>query len=499
MFKFFINFFLVLLFINTANADDTQYYWKGFNIEGSSASSVAQQIQTKVNASVSYCATYELLASGDSSYEMTCYRSSGSRYNSWIISRLTCSSDSTLEFCQADYEPPVEMCEDGYPPNVYGYEDYCDRPTPKLCTDGSYVESTSFCPVTSSVCTDYDTCYNYAQSQANCFSNSSTFTFNYQSPNAFDFACETIDTSSPDHPDNGGNADGNEYNDPLSPEAPITSGNSDPSALAAAIGLELRSDFGNVERAVRDGISSAESNTDRTIEAINSAQTNLEASLSDIESAISEGNSADNGSSSVVDSVNNASSSITDSVDQSSSTILDGLSDSTNDVVGSVNGVNQSVNSGTAILSSQLSDISSKLENLESCDPNTDAQNCEGEHGITSDFITSVMDSLESLFDSENESSLETIKSEISDIESVSPLDSSVLEGVFDPILNVIPQPQECVPLTFGDTSKPYSFTLSCEFSDKFKAIFGFLLAIYTVQSLIGIIVSSARPRQEGN
>lgn len=496
--------FIFILFLSigfSANATEPAqagYYWSGLGEEGFSPSEVASLMMPKISA----CASYELEGFGSpiTSYKMTCYSSSGSKliYTKSIV-RYRCTSTSDFESCEADYEPPVEMCSDGFPADVYGYEDYCDRPTPKLCTDGSYVESTSFCPVTSSVCTDYDTCYNYAKSQTNCLSDSSLFTFNYQSPNAFDFACETIDSTSPDNPINGGNADGNEYNDPQSPEPPITSGDSDPSALAAAIGLELRSDFGNVERAVRDGISSAESNTDRTIEAINSAQTNLDASLSDIESAINDGNSADNGSSSVVDSVNDASSSITDSISQSSSNILDGISNSSDDVVSSVDGVNQSVVSGNVALYGQLSDISSKLDNLKSCDPNTDAQSCEGEHGITSSFITSIMDSLESFFESENESSLETVKSEISAIESISPLDSSTLNGVFDPILNIIPQPQECIPLVFGDLSKPYSFTLSCEFSDKFKAIFGFLLAIYTIQNLIGIIISSARPRQEGN
>jgi hypothetical protein len=491
--------FLTLSFsVHATELGQAGYYWEGVNKYGSSPTETASLVQEKYGI---YCPTYNLEPVGSPvhSYIMTCYRPSGSTYNTTHIARHACTSTSDFESCDADYVPPVEMCEDGYPPNIYGYDDYCDRPTPKLCTDGSYVESTSFCPVTNSVCTDYDSCYQYAKSQTNCLSDSSSFTFNYQSPNAFDFTCEPIEPTSPDNPTNGGNADGNEYNDPQSPEPPITSGDSDPSALAAAIGLELRSDFGNVERAVRDGISSADSNTDRTIEAINSAQTSLNTSLSNIESAINEGNSLGDGSISIVDSVNDASLNISNSIDQSSLNTLDAISGSSDDVVSSVNGATQSIISGNAVLSNQLSDISSKLENLEACDPNVDSRNCEGEHGITSDFITSMMTSLESLFNDENEASLETVKSEINAIESVTPLSSSTLDGVFDPILNVFPHPQECIPIVFGDLSKPYSFTFSCEFSDKFKAIFGFILAIYTIRSLIGIIISSARPRQEGS
>ncbi|RDL42620.1 hypothetical protein DN730_18610 [Marinomonas piezotolerans] len=391
------------------------------------------------------------------------------------------------------------MCSDGFPPNVYGYQDYCDRPTPKECDNGEYVEEGAYCSVSNGVCADYDSCYQYAISNANCSSTSSLFSFNYRDPNNWDYSCGDIDPASPDHPSNGGNADGNEYNDPQSPEPPISSGDSDPSALAAAIGLELRPDFSNVERAVRDGISSAESNTDRTIDAINSVQSSLETSLSSIESAIDESNSSDNGSSSIIDSVDGASANISDSIDQSSSDISSAVADGTGGIVDSVNGLNNSVSSGNGIISSQLTDISSKLDNLKSCDPNVDPYGCLGEHGITSGFITNIMDTLTGVFNDENEKALDSVKSEISTIESASPLNSSVIEGIFDPILNVLPQPQECIPLIFGNPSQPYSFTLSCDFSDKFKAVFGFLLAFYTIQQLIGIIISSPQPRQEGS
>lgn len=487
------------------NTNDGEYgsYWynlSSITLQGSSSYEVAMLSCTGNCVDVTYHDDFTYTNGTLRVRYYQLFENGSSGYIAISVLKDSCdSSTSNIASCQEGYQSSPQICEDGYPPNVYGYEDYCDRPTPKQCADGSYVESSSYCPVDESVCTDYDTCYQYAQNQANCYSDAAAFTFNYQSPSAFDFSCETIDTSSPDHPDNGGNADGNEYNDPLSPEATITSGESDPSVLATAIGLELRSDFGNVERAVRDGISAAESNTDRTIDAINSAQSSLDASLSNIESAINEGNSADNGSSSIVDSVNGASSNITDSISQSSSDALNAISESSGDIVDSVQDATQSIIAGNSVLSDQLSEISSKLDDIESCDPTNDATSCEGEHGITESFISSMMNTLEALFDDENESSLETIKSEVSSIESVSPLDSSVLDGVFDPLLNVIPQPQECIPLTFGDSSKPYSFTLSCEFSDKFKAIFGFLLALYTVQSLIGIIISSARPRKEGN
>lgn len=401
--------------------------------------------------------------------------------------RMACkASTSDIASCQEGYQPPVDMCSDGFPPNVYGYEDHCDRPTPKQCSDGTYVKAGGYCSVSVGVCSDYDSCYQYAMSKASCSKTSaSVLTFNYRDPTSFDFACETIDPSSPDNPSNGGNADGNEYNDPQSPES-TSSGNSDLTSLATAIGKELRGDFGNIERAVRDGTTAANANTDKTIDAINTAQNDLNNTLTDIKSAIQDGNNTDNGSEAITDSINTSSSKITSAI-----------SNSSNDISGSVNDLNQTVASGDSVISGQLSDISSKLENLKPCDPNTDAKSCEGEHGISSSFITNVMDTLQNLFNDENEKAVTSIKGEVTSIQGSSPLDSSVLDGLFDPILSIIPQPRECSPIIFAP-SKPYSFTISCEFSDKFKSIFGFLIAIYTIQSLIGIVLSTASPKSQG-
>jgi hypothetical protein len=501
-FKFFLSALTLLLSSYSFSSEGTAgYYWFNSSLTSKMGSTSHEVAMLSCSAPC-----VDMIFDSEGSYTngtifvryKSLLESGQTGYVTLQINRKACDAYSTnVASCQAGYGTP-QMCSDGHPPNVYGYEDNCDRPTPKLCENGEYVEDTAFCSVTNGVCSDYDSCYQYALSKSNCSESPSVFKFNYRDPNNFDFACETIDSASPDHPNNGGNADGNEYNDPQSPEPPISSGNSDPSALAAAIGLELRSDFGNVERAIRDGIRSADSNADRTIEAINSAQSNLNSTLSDIKSSIQEGNAADDGSSSIIDSVNNASSNISDSINQSSSDISNNIANGSSDIVDSVNGLNNSVSSGNGIISSQLSGISSKLDNLKQCDPNLDPQSCEGEHGITGGFITNVMDTLTGVFNNENETALDTVKGEIGDIKSLSPLDSSVIEGVFDPLLNIIPQPQACIPLTYADQSKPYSFTLSCDFSDKFKAVFGFLLAFYTIHQLIGIIISTAQPRQGG-
>lgn len=496
-FTFFL--FLFLAFsVKAVESPQARYYWRGHSLNGSSPSAVATSIQNKVG-STTFCVSYDLKPFGDPvAYSMTCYRSSGSSYGSYNIVKSLCSSSTDAESCQVGYQPPVEMCSDGFPPNVYGYEDNCDRPTPKECDNGEYVQEGAYCSVSNGVCSDYDSCYQYAISNANCSSSSSRFSFNYRDPNNWDYSCADIDPTSPDHPNNGGNSDGNEYNDPQSQEPPISSGNSDPSALAAAIGSELRSDFGNVERAIRDGISSANSNSDRTIDAINSAQSNLNSTLSDIKSSIQDGNTADNGSSSIIDSVNSASSNISNSINQSSSDISSSIYNGSGDIVDSVNGLNNSVLSGNGIISSQLSGISSKLDDLKACDPDLDPQSCQGEHGLDGSFISTIIDAIQGTFDQERDDAIDTVKGEIEELKTTSSfaetLSKSELTSIWSYFLNIWPSPSACIPLRFGGGSQVWSFTITCEFSDKFKSIFGFLISIYTILQLVDILFTGIRP-----
>jgi hypothetical protein len=194
---------------------------------------------------------------------------------------------------------PIELCSDGLPPDLNGYY-ACDRPDLKECPDGRYIGIDSYCPSTPPpLCTDHDTCYTYASNEANCPS-TSVFNFDYKSPTDFSTECVTILPGSPDNPGNGGNGDGNENNDPTSD--PVTKvSDLDAESLADAIDESLRDDFGNIERAIREGDSKIASSIDDNTNSGNSNARKLEGAVDDLKSSNNTGMS---GISSSIDGTN---------------------------------------------------------------------------------------------------------------------------------------------------------------------------------------------------
>lgn len=178
---------------------------------------------------------------------------------------LTCDSGYVINngICQLINPSQCnDTCSDGFPPNVYGYEDFCDRPQPKLCGDGSHVRADI--GICKTACFDQQTCFEYAQNQNSCPAND-LFEFFYVDPSNWSSSCTTIADTSPDHPNNGGNADGNENNDPGSPPGKSVS-ELDPRSFAENIDRVLRDDFASIERAIREDTRKGVDNTQAIIE-----------------------------------------------------------------------------------------------------------------------------------------------------------------------------------------------------------------------------------------
>lgn len=207
--------------------------------------------------------------------------------------------------CPQPTQPTV--CQDGFPPEAgqaLGYST-CDRPPIKQCSDNTFVLATNFC---TTVCADYGSCLEYAKSHNSCPAGD-LFVFNYQDPDNFSSSCTTIASDSPDNMTNGGNYDGNPFNDPNSPTATgsyssPSAGDIDPQSLASYIDTALQDNFDALERAQRDTTKQSKQNTN-----------SLQSSLNDLESTNSQGfnslgNAVGYGASAIQGSINNLNNSL---------------------------------------------------------------------------------------------------------------------------------------------------------------------------------------------
>lgn len=477
--KYFI--FISILFSSYSYADSNDglygYYWSaGSNLLGSTSYQAAMAECALYAASNPSCVGVSLQSSGATyAYYKRVLSNGGLSSVQVSVVRSQCtSSTSNIASCQQGYGAP-QLCSDGFPPDLLGYYG-CDRPALKQCSDGSYVNKSSFCPLAPQVCSDYDTCYNYALNGANC-TGSTYFEFNYTNPQNFSFECSVIEASSPDNLANGGNADGNPDNDPTSPVSPTVS-ELDPTSLSNAIDSSLQDNFGNVERAiresgsgiedsVRDGTSKADQNAQAIKDALNGLGVGTGQGFTDLKTAINNG------------------------FLQLGTTTYNGSSN----IVGSVNGVKNSVDAGNVT----LSQISGKLDQLKECEPTVNNNYCENPHGLDSSYVGSITDAIQGTFEQEKTSAIDTVKDEINDIKNNNPfsedLPTNELYVIWGYFTNIWPAPSECVPLVFGNLSKPWGVTITCKFSESFKSVFSWLIAIYTIHSLVDILFSGIRPK----
>lgn len=164
------------------------------------------------------------------------------------------------------------FCDDGFPADLLGYIG-CDRPLLKQCSDSTIIIATDACNI---VCGDRSTCEDFALLNTTC-TTSQLPVFDYTNPDNWSMTCTDIDVSSPDNPVNGGNADGDIYNDPFSTPPTTTTADAAPTTTAGAIGTELEDDLANIERAIREQTTNDDLNTTDIVSSIIQASPDLTA------------------------------------------------------------------------------------------------------------------------------------------------------------------------------------------------------------------------------
>ena len=173
------------------------YYWSINNNLSTNASTALESASLRCQSITSFPLCSSVSVDNNRVFENSAwYRlnlSNGQTSVAFEVSRYSCTDlSSNVPSCQ----PDPNICADGLPPNLNGYLG-CDRPNLQQCDDGSYILASSICSISPPVCTDYESCLLYAQSQVDC-STGQNLEFNFESSQNWTYSCDLSDDSQPD-------------------------------------------------------------------------------------------------------------------------------------------------------------------------------------------------------------------------------------------------------------------------------------------------------------
>ncbi|HHX8261982.1 TPA: chemotaxis protein [Vibrio diabolicus] len=251
-------------------------------------------------------------------------------------------------------------------------------------------------------------------------------------------------------------------------------------------------------------------NTSDTLAAIKSMNSDLNAQLTGINNDMNKNQaetksaldalkaSVDLNTDTVVDNANHVANAI-----QGQSDMLSDIGNNTNRLLTSAN--NQ-LSNGFGQLSSDLGELqetnqqgfdelSDKLDDLKPCVPTPENRFCESPHGLDSNFVGDALTQADSIVSGALGSYESTVVGAANDLleKNITAESEAHITAVSDSFLNLLPQPSECMRLSLP-TLNGGNVSISCEFSHKLKMILSILIYIYTIKTLVEILLTEVTP-----
>ncbi|WP_350940583.1 hypothetical protein MRO13_16365 [Vibrio metschnikovii] len=175
-----------------------------------------------------------------------------------------------------------------------------------------------------------------------------------------------------------------------------------------------------------------------------------------------------------------------DLFDESTDGIIDAIGQASSGQIAATNQVSESI--------AGLSESIAGLEFGQPCDPNTDPRSCEGEHGLSTDYIERIYDetiqSATNIDDLVTAEYLETIAQEANS-ERFQPLEKEG-RALVDYFIDLLPASQPCDfdTLQLGR----FTFQMTCDSVQFLKDILSFVFYLYTVYALMNILLDQVTP-----
>nr|WP_321460776.1 chemotaxis protein [uncultured Vibrio sp.] len=142
-----------------------------------------------------------------------------------------------------------------------------------------------------------------------------------------------------------------------------------------------------------------------------------------------------------------------------------------------------------------FAELSDKLDDLKPCEPTEENNYCENPHGLGSDYVGDVLTQADKAVSGAMNSYEKTVTDAAKDLieKNLTAESEGHINAISDSFLSVLPKPTPCMNLSLP-TLGGGSASISCEFSQKLKMIISILIYIYTIKTLVEILLTEVTP-----
>ncbi len=142
-----------------------------------------------------------------------------------------------------------------------------------------------------------------------------------------------------------------------------------------------------------------------------------------------------------------------------------------------------------------FAELSDKLDELKPCEPTEENNYCENPHGLGSDYVGDVLTQADKAVSGAMSSYEKTVTDAANDLieKNLTAESEGHINAISDSFLSVLPKPTPCMNLSLPTLGGGRA-SISCEFSQKLKMIISILIYIYTIKTLVEILLTEVTP-----
>ncbi|HCG7374377.1 TPA: hypothetical protein NJ393_000225 [Vibrio parahaemolyticus] len=175
---------------------------------------------------------------------------------------------------------------------------------------------------------------------------------------------------------------------------------------------------------------------------------------------------------------------------------IDGsIQSQTNQLSSKLGDVKGAIDGQTDALGNALDELGNKLDDLKPCEPTKENNYCENPHGLGSDYVNDALNQADKAVSGAMSTYEKTVTDAANNLleKNLTTESEGHISAISNSFLSVLPEPSQCMNLSIP-TINGNQVSIDCQFSEKLKMILSILIYIYTIKTLVEILLTEVTP-----